>query len=166
MRTGVLASLGRLFSLVVPPKKGVPKDVPFWQGQKDLNPRHSVLETDALPTELYPYMIFSFICTFRASGFDKDLKLFALLRCPKVAFRLERRQLSTAALRFARFFRHRRRSQPHPALGFLRPMHNPTELYPYKFIKDEKTTRLRGFFRCGSLPLVDQQGLEPRTNRL
>ena len=27
----------------------------FWQGQKDLNPRHSVLETDALPTELYPY---------------------------------------------------------------------------------------------------------------
>ena len=26
-----------------------------WQGQKDLNPRHSVLETDALPTELYPY---------------------------------------------------------------------------------------------------------------
>ena len=28
----------------------------FWQGQKDLNPRHSVLETDALPTELYPYL--------------------------------------------------------------------------------------------------------------
>ena len=28
-----------------------------WQGQKDLNPRHSVLETDALPTELYPYII-------------------------------------------------------------------------------------------------------------
>ncbi len=28
--------------------------LPFWQGQKDLNPRHSVLETDALPTELYP----------------------------------------------------------------------------------------------------------------
>ncbi len=26
-----------------------------WQGQKDLNPRPSVLETDALPTELYPY---------------------------------------------------------------------------------------------------------------
>ena len=29
----------------------------FWQGQKDLNPRHAVLETAALPTELYPYMI-------------------------------------------------------------------------------------------------------------
>ena len=26
----------------------------FWQGQKDSNPRHSVLETDALPAELYP----------------------------------------------------------------------------------------------------------------
>ena len=24
-----------------------------WQGQKDLNPRHAVLETAALPTELY-----------------------------------------------------------------------------------------------------------------
>src|SRR5689334_14977960 len=28
--------------------------VHLWQGQKDLNPRPSVLETDALPTELYP----------------------------------------------------------------------------------------------------------------
>ena len=27
----------------------------FWQGQKDLNPRHAVLETAALPTELCPY---------------------------------------------------------------------------------------------------------------
>ena len=26
----------------------------LWQGQKDSNPRHSVLETDALPAELYP----------------------------------------------------------------------------------------------------------------
>ena len=26
----------------------------IWQGQKDLNPRHAVLETAALPTELYP----------------------------------------------------------------------------------------------------------------
>ena len=26
-----------------------------WQGQKDSNPRHVVLETTALPTELYPY---------------------------------------------------------------------------------------------------------------
>ena len=28
-----------------------------WQGQKDLNPRHAVLETAALPTELYPYLL-------------------------------------------------------------------------------------------------------------
>ena len=28
-----------------------------WQGQKDSNPRHSVLETDALPAELYPCMV-------------------------------------------------------------------------------------------------------------
>ena len=26
----------------------------LWQGQKDLNPRHAVLETAALPAELYP----------------------------------------------------------------------------------------------------------------
>ena len=30
-------------------------DLSIWQGQKDLNPRHAVLETAALPTELYPY---------------------------------------------------------------------------------------------------------------
>ena len=29
----------------------------LWQGQKDSNPRHSVLETDALPAELYPCMV-------------------------------------------------------------------------------------------------------------
>ena len=33
--------------------------VSFWQGQKDLNPRHAVLETAALPTELYPYVLTS-----------------------------------------------------------------------------------------------------------
>ena len=27
-----------------------------WQGQKDSNPRHAVLETAALPTELYPFI--------------------------------------------------------------------------------------------------------------
>ena len=30
--------------------------VQLWQGQKDLNPRHAVLETAALPIELYPYI--------------------------------------------------------------------------------------------------------------
>ena len=27
----------------------------IWQGWQDLNPRHAVLETAALPTELHPY---------------------------------------------------------------------------------------------------------------
>ena len=27
----------------------------FWQGQKDLNPQPTVLETATLPIELYPY---------------------------------------------------------------------------------------------------------------
>ena len=38
-------------------KRNGAKSVPTWQGQKDLNPRHMVLETIALPTELYPYRI-------------------------------------------------------------------------------------------------------------
>ena len=29
----------------------------FWQGQKESNPRHAVLETAALPAELYPYVV-------------------------------------------------------------------------------------------------------------
>ena len=28
-----------------------------WQGQKGSNPRHAVLETAALPAELYPYFM-------------------------------------------------------------------------------------------------------------
>ena len=28
-----------------------------WQGQKDSNSRHAVLETAALPAELYPYVV-------------------------------------------------------------------------------------------------------------
>ena len=34
-----------------------PHGTPHWQGQKDLNPRHMVLETTALPSELYPYNV-------------------------------------------------------------------------------------------------------------
>ncbi len=41
------------------PNCATPRRVNFslvnWQGQKDSNPRHAVLETAALPTELYPY---------------------------------------------------------------------------------------------------------------
>ena len=30
----------------------------FWQGHKDLNPEPTVLETAALPIELYPYIVY------------------------------------------------------------------------------------------------------------
>ena len=33
----------------------------LWQGQKGSNPRHAVLETAALPAELYPYTAFLFL---------------------------------------------------------------------------------------------------------
>ena len=36
-----------------------------WQGQKDLNPRHPVLETGVLPTELYPYIYSFSIITYK-----------------------------------------------------------------------------------------------------
>ena len=36
------------------PKKHHPMGGVFWQGQKGSNSRHAVLETAALPTELYP----------------------------------------------------------------------------------------------------------------
>ena len=36
----------------------------FWQGHKDLNPEPTVLETAALPIELYPYM-FNYVKGFR-----------------------------------------------------------------------------------------------------
>ena len=32
----------------------------FWQGHKDLNPEPTVLETAALPIELYPYTWWAF----------------------------------------------------------------------------------------------------------
>ena len=34
----------------------------FWQGHKDLNPEPTVLETAALPIELYPYISLIAIC--------------------------------------------------------------------------------------------------------
>ena len=45
----------------------------FWQGQKDLNPRHAVLETAALPTELYPYLKF---CLFIIALFGRVVNGF------------------------------------------------------------------------------------------
>ena len=44
----------------------------LWQGQKDLNPRHAVLETAALPAELYP-------CVFSGQrSFSYRLLIFSL----------------------------------------------------------------------------------------
>ena len=37
-------------------KDQVTIDLVFWQGHKDLNPEPTVLETAALPIELYPYL--------------------------------------------------------------------------------------------------------------
>jgi hypothetical protein len=43
-------------SLIEFNKKGaIAPDSTFWQGRQDLNLRHPVLETGALPTELLPY---------------------------------------------------------------------------------------------------------------
>ena len=38
------------------PNCATPRYKILWQGQKDSNPRHVVLETTALPTELYPFI--------------------------------------------------------------------------------------------------------------
>ena len=55
----------------------------FWQGQKDLNPRHAVLETAALPTELYPYLKF---CLFILSSPRGIVNCFFEKRCNVFAF--------------------------------------------------------------------------------
>lgn len=38
------------------PRLAKPRCCLIWQGKQDLNSRHSVLETDVLPTELFPYI--------------------------------------------------------------------------------------------------------------
>ena len=38
-------------------KADLPTGGLLWQGQKGSNSRHAVLETAALPTELYPYVV-------------------------------------------------------------------------------------------------------------
>ena len=46
----------RLNKLIIALTTSVVKSF-FWQGQKDSNSRHAVLETAALPAELYPYVV-------------------------------------------------------------------------------------------------------------
>ena len=48
-----------------------------WQGQKDSNPRHAVLETAALPTELYPYINGFGLLTIKK--YKKKYKIFFLI---------------------------------------------------------------------------------------
>ena len=66
-------------------KSGTAAAIPdfFWQGQKDLNPRHAVLETAALPTELYPYLKF---CLFILSSPRGIVNCFFEKRCNVFAF--------------------------------------------------------------------------------
>ena len=66
-------------------KSGTAEAIPdfFWQGQKDLNPRHAVLETAALPTELYPYLKF---CLFILSSPRGIVNCFFEKRCNVFAF--------------------------------------------------------------------------------
>ncbi len=95
-----------------------------WQGQKGSNPRHSVLETDALPTELYPYIMV-----------DQQ-------------FRLKKQ---SGGLFFTRKSLSQKASEA------------PLDAHINQLMCNNGTTlTLTVLF----LKMVDQQGLEPRTNRL
>ena len=52
----------------------------LWQGQKDSNPRHAVLETAALPTELYPCVFFKLPCYYiiKTSGCQYKIQIFSI----------------------------------------------------------------------------------------
>ena len=39
-------------------------DLNVWQGRKDSNPGHPVLETGVLPTELHPYGLYDYSICF------------------------------------------------------------------------------------------------------
>ena len=82
----------------------------FWSRWQDSNLRHLAPKASAQPTGRHLDRNIKYeICR----NLPKSA-LVALLRCPKVAFRLWRGQLLTAALRYARCIIHRMRSQPHP----------------------------------------------------
>ncbi len=62
----------------------------FWQGQKDSNPRHAVLETAALPTELYPYIHFCdlIILSQRKINVKPFFEFFLILSFSTVNFKI------------------------------------------------------------------------------
>ena len=110
----------------------------LWQGHKDLNPGHAVLETAALPTELYPYILF--ILT------NADMA-FAEVAAEPLLFLLQHHLClrlfgSPIAVLLPLLFA--------PFIAFARSQTSPTELYPYIVFE----------------PVVGLQGLEPRTDRL
>ena len=96
----------------------------FWQGQKDLNPRHVVLETTALPTELYPYILYLI--------FSAYLGLCPLV-VPEICFRLG------APTNFDHYANNLSLLRPPDAVELvarhvvLETTALPTELYPYIF---------------------------------
>ena len=74
LREGLFVKLLPCQKTKSPPRKAV--DFLFWQGQKDSNPRHPVLETSVLPTELYPYTteVLYHKCRDFATPFCKKIK--------------------------------------------------------------------------------------------
>ena len=57
LRTAYRKPVRRTRRAAVSKKTGHPSGWSVWQGQKGSNSRHAVLETAALPTELYPYVV-------------------------------------------------------------------------------------------------------------
>ena len=57
-------------------------EIIHWQGQKDSNPRHAVLETAALPTELYPYTAANDLLSIRNNGGEGGIRTHAALANP------------------------------------------------------------------------------------
>ncbi len=65
------------------PNCATPRYKILWQGQKDSNPRHVVLETTALPTELYPYTTGErFTNRFTRYGGEDGIRTHAALANP------------------------------------------------------------------------------------
>ena len=71
---------------------------PKWQGQKDLNPRHAVLETAALPTELYPYVLLAIFVNCFVTAFSLVVHIQGVLLTPRSNTFLALRKTSCAIL--------------------------------------------------------------------
>ncbi len=94
----------------------------IWQGQKDLNPRHAVLETAALPTELYPYILLNCLCLGPSCG---------ARRCARLERGTSADRGANPLLAFSAPGGARRRC---PARGFLAPLYqlSYTPIFSFK----------------------------------